>query len=357
MICRKTSLLAGCLLAFTSVVRADTLWIGDTIHDAIKVDGLKVQGVKDGKLTYVTDQGMNASKPFAKVPEINIDGEANFNAAESAFAKGDFDAAISAYQTVLQSSSKDWILARAAIRLIAAAKVKNRYDAQVAAYVALLQKDPATAAANKPAEAPEHSQYLDAALASIGKALDNSHLEDAQKSTLLTLQLQINQAKGDNAAVLSTLQQLNALGGASDEMKATLKIADAQVAYQNKQYPQAIADIEQNKALFTDPDQQVDALFILAQAKYAANGDNADPDTLKDLAINFMRVVTFGSQLNDRPHVAESLYQTGQIEEQLKEPAVAAGLYGQIAKDRAYANSPVKAKADAALAKLQGAAK
>jgi hypothetical protein len=357
MICRKTSLLACCVIACAGMVHADTLWIGDTMKDAIKVDGLKVQDARGDKLVYVTDQGMNTSKAFSKLQQISIDGETNFDAAEDAFAKRDYDTAISGYQTVLQSSSKDWMLTRAAMRLIAAAKVKNRYDAQVAAYVALLQKDPATAAANKPAEAPEHSQYLDAALASISKGLDSTHLDDTQKSTLLNLQLQINQAKGDSAAVLSTLQQLNALGGATDEMKATLKLADAQVAYQNKQYPQAIADIEQNKALFTDPDQQVDALFILAQAKYAANGDKADPDTLKDLAINFMRVVTFGSPLADRPHVAESLYQTGQIEEQLKEPAVAAGLYGQILKDRAYANSPIKAKAEAALAKLQSAAK
>ncbi len=357
MICRKTSRVAFCCLALAAgLARADTLWIGDSMKDAIKVDGQKVQDATGDKLSYVTEQGMTASKAFSKLQEINVEGETSFNSAEDAFAHHDYDTAITGYQAVLQSSSsKGWIQTRAALRLLAAGKAKDRYDAQVAAYVALLQKDPTTASANKPTEAPDHSQYLDPALAAVTKGLESSKLDDTQKSNLLDLQLQINQAKGDNAAVLATLKQLNDMGGASDQVKATLKIADAQVAYQNKQYTQAIADIEQNKALFTEPDQQVDALFVLAQAKYAANGDKADADTLKDLAINYMRVVTFGNQLNDRPHVAESLYQAGQIEEQLKEPAAAAGLYGQVAKDRAFANSPFRAKAETALAKVQSA--
>jgi hypothetical protein len=73
---------------------------------------------------------------------------------------------------------------------------------------------------------------------------------------------------------------------------------------------------------------------------------------LKDLAIAYIRVVTFGSQLPDRPHVAEALYGAGQIEEKLKEPQAALALYKQLTTDRAYANSPVVALAKAATDKL-----
>ena len=47
--------------------------------------------------------------------QINIDGETSFNGAEDAFAKEDYDTAISNYQSVLgSSSSKPWMMAIAA---------------------------------------------------------------------------------------------------------------------------------------------------------------------------------------------------------------------------------------------------
>ncbi len=342
-------------------VRADTVWIGDTARDNIKVDGVKVLGPKGGdRLGYMTDQGMNTSSPFTKLQRINIDGEASFNAAEDAFSNKDYDSAITAYQNLLQSSTKDWMQTRAAMRLIAAGKAKNRYDAQVSAYVALLQKDPATAAENKPSQPPEHSPDLDTALTSISKGLDNSKLDNTQKSSLLNLQLQINQVKGDTAGTQATLKQLVALGGATDAMKAIIKLGDANLAYQSKQYPQAIADIEQNKALFTDPDQQVDALFVLAQAKFAVDGEKTDPEVLKDLALNYIRVITFGSALDDKPHVAESLDKAAEIEIKLKEPAAALTLYQQLLRDKTHASPALLAKAQTAanqLAKTPGGSK
>lgn len=351
----KMVICATLILLSTSAVRADTLWIGDSMADAIKVDGLKVQDASGDKLGYTTDEGMVTSKVFSKLQEINIDGATTFNSAEDAYARRDYDSAITGYQSVLESSAKDWMQRRAAVRMIAAGKAKNRYDTEVVAYVALLRKDAVTAAANRPSEPPQHSPYLDAALASIAKGLDDPKLDDSNKSTLLNLQLQIGQVKGDTVAVRSTLQQLVALGGGTDAMKATLKLADANVAYQSKQYSQAIDDIEQNKGIFTDPDQQIDALFILAQAKYAADGDKSDPNVLKDLALNYMRVVTFGNPLPEHPHVAESLYQAGQIEEKLNDRGGAIQLYTQLVNERAFAGSPFKDKAETALARLKTA--
>jgi tetratricopeptide (TPR) repeat protein len=346
----KIAIVAAGVFISIPVLRADTLWIG-TDKNSIKVDGLKVVDVTGDRLKYLSDTGMNASKPLSQLPQINIDGEISFNAAENAFAARDYDTAITNYQNILQSSSaKPWMQARAATRLLEAGKIKNRFDAQVDAYIALLQKDPAAAAHNKPAEPAEHSPYLDTALASISKALEDAKLQDSQKSALLGLQLKIDRMKGDSAAVNSTLQQMVALGSASDSDKALLKIMSATVAYDSKQYDQAVNDIEQNRALFTEPDQQVDALFVVAQAKQKLNGDKPDPDVQKDVALNYLRVVTFGSQLPDRPHVAESLYMAGQIEdEKLKDPQAALSLYKQLVNDRAYAGSPFVDKAKAAM--------
>src|SRR5208282_4363255 len=107
--------------------------------------------------------------------------ETTFNSAEDAYARRDYDSAITGYQSVLESSAKDWMQRRAAVRMIAAGKAKNRYDTEVVAYVALLRKDAVTAAANRPSEPPQHSPYLDAALASIAKGLDDPKLDDSNK--------------------------------------------------------------------------------------------------------------------------------------------------------------------------------
>jgi hypothetical protein len=348
---KKLAIFAAAALLGASAVRADTVWIGNGTS-AIKVYNVKVTQVVNGDAQYVTDSGVTTTRALAQLSQINIDGESSFNSAENAFAARDYDTAISSYQQTLQSSTaKDWEKARAAARLLAAAKVQNRFDAEVDAYIALLQKDPAEAAQNKPSEPPANSQYLDPALSSISRALSSSTLPDEQKTSLLGLQLKINRAKGDTAQVNATLQQLVALGGGSDADKATLKVLAAQVALDAGKYSEAFDDIDQNRALFTQPDQQVDALFILAQAKQKIDGNKNDPDTLKDQALAYLRVVTFAGQLPDRPHVPESLYAAAQIEQQLNEPKAAKLLYAQIVNDKAYASSPVLPLAKAALQK------
>lgn len=333
---------------------ADTLWIGETtVAKAIKSDNVKITAIKGDKLFYSTDSGMQTSQPLARLPQINIEGETAFNTAENAYGSGDMDAAITGYQQVLQNASaKDWMQSRAAARLIAAAKVKNRYDAEVSAYCSLLLKDPTTAAANKPGTPPEHSPYLDSALTSVSKTLDSASTS-TQKGTLLSLQLEIDRAKGDKSAVSATLQQLVALGGANPADVVMLKLASASVDLDAKAYDKALADIEQNRALFTEPDQQVDALWVLAQAHMGIDGNTADPDKLKDLALNYMRVVTFGSKIQpDRPHVADSLVAAAEIEMKLGEKTAAQQLYQQVAKDKAFATTPAGAKAQTALGQM-----
>jgi hypothetical protein len=344
--------IAAFLVLPLSISHADTLWIGDTtVARAIKSDNVKVTAVKDDTVNYTSDTGMQAKQPLKKLVQINIDGESAFNTAENAYGTGDFDSAITNYQQVLQSaSSKDWMQSRAASRLIAAAKSKNRYDAEVSAYCSLLVKDPTAAAANKPGSPPEHSQYLDSALTSVGKTLDAGNLNATQKSTLLTLQLEIDRAKGDKAAVNATLGQLVAMGAADPGVVAMLKIASANVDLDAKNYEKAITDIDTNRALFTEPDQQVDALYVLAQAHNGVDGNTNDAEKLKDLAIGYMRVVTFGGKLPDRPHVADSLVAAAEIETKLNEKAAAIQLYQQVVKEKAFAGTPASTRAQAALA-------
>jgi TolA-binding protein len=354
-LCPALSLLGMMLVTgfalIPTVASADTLWIGEPGTNPIKAEGVKVQQVDGDKVSYTTESGASSSKTFSQLQLINLDGETSFNSAENAFVARNLNDAITGYQAVLASTSaKDWMKNRAGVRLLLVAKELHRFDAQVAAYVALIQRDPATASESKPAKPEENSPYLDPALATINKALDASTLDKSQKTALLGLELEIYRAKKDSSHVDQTLQQLVSLGGSTPADQALLKIVAADAAYDRKQYTQAINDIQQNRALFTQPDQQVDALYVLAQAKEAIDGDKTDPDVLKDLALAYMRVVTFGSQLSDKPHVPEALFRVAQLEEKLKEPQSAAQLYKQIITT--YPQSSIAADAKTAAAKL-----
>ena len=355
---KKLALGAALVIASPCPGRADTLWIKETpTAKQIKVDGVKVSEFKDDRL-YFTEPGntLPNSKTLTQLVQMNIDGETAFNSAENAYGSNDLDTAINGYQTVLQANTaKPWMLSRAALRLIAAAKVKNRYDAEVTAYCNLLLKDPTTAAANKPGTPPENSQYLDTALTAVTKTLGSSQLTAPQKSSLLGLELDLDRAKGDKSGANATLQQLVALDGAaaSDKDKAMLKVAQAGIELDAKHYTQALNLIEQNKTMFSDPDQQVDALYVLAQAHAGIDGDKNDPDKLKDLAIDYLRVVTFGDKLKTRAHVADSLLAAAEISEKMHDRAAATALYQQLLdKTRGFPGTPAAAKAQTALAQL-----
>jgi TolA-binding protein len=176
----------------------------------------------------------------------------------------------------------------------------------------------------------------------VNKALASPTLKDNQRAPLLSLLLEIYRAKNDTANVNQTLQQLAKLGAASPAQMALLKLASARVALDAHDYNKAQSEIQQNRSLFTDPANQADALFTLAQARDGLDGSkDDDANAQKDLALAYMRVVTFGKDVPGQPHVAESLLRVAQIEEKLKEPQVALQLYQQITKD--YADQPATA--------------
>ena len=84
-------------------------------------------------------------------------------------------------------------------------------------------------------------------------------------------------------------------------------------------------------------------------------GDGKDAAALKDAALAYMRVVANFKDTPGRPHVADSLYKTGQIEEQLAEPDVAAKVYQQVAEQ--FPSDPAAALAKQNLDRLKSSVK
>jgi TolA-binding protein len=154
---------------------------------------------------------------------------------------------------------------------------------------------------------------------------------------LLPFLAELYTAKKDMASAEKVVRQMSqapASGGTASveaqRARGDVAIGAAREAMSSRRYGQVVTAIQSNSAAFTEPRQQADALYLLAQAKEAMATD--DPG-LKDAAIAYMRVAANFKSAPDAPHVADSLLNTAKIEEKLNQPKSALALYGQIAAE------------------------
>ena len=122
----------------------------------------------------------------------------------------------------------------------------------------------------------------------------------------------------------------------------------AQRALDAKDFAKAIAAIEAGQKDFVDPRQQADAMFTIAQARLGIALTSKNANDLRDAALAYMRVVADFKDLPTRPHAAEALLKTAQIEEQLGDGGAAAQLYQQIIKESPQDPAAITAKESAA---------
>lgn len=309
---------------------ADSVWIGESATNPIRADGVKIVKLDGAQIVFQTPTGVETTKAAGQIQQIAVDDEPAFNAAEEAYRAGKLPAAVDGYLTALHSSKRDWLQLRAALRLSGAAAKLQRFDAQVSAFIFLARQSPAAAVAPKMADA--NPGTLDAATTEITQTLEGSGLTDAQRGMILQVALNVYRAKGDAAHVNSTLQQLVKLGVATDGDRASLALVDAAAALSSRDFTGAAAKIQGDQGLFSDAAQEVEALYILAQARDGLCA-RSDKNAVKDVAIAYMRVVAVGKEVAGQPRVAEALLRTGQLEEELAEPAVAKELYLQVLKE------------------------
>ncbi len=345
------SCIAFCIFGLLggTFANGDTIWIGENAINPIRAGDVQILRLDGDHIVYSTQSGTEVSKSLAQVQQIAVDGEPAFNAAEEAYVAGKWDVAASQYQSALHSTSRDWVKLRCSVRLAEVAGKANRFDAAVSAYIELLNSNPKAAAAVRPQVSQGNPTTLDAAAAELSVSLHSDSLTDTQRSLLLRLALEIYRAKKDSASVNATLEALEKIGAATPADMAVLKLASAQVALDAKDFKTAMNDIQQNRTLFTDSAQQIDALWVLAQAQDGL-ANRSDATALKDAAIAYMRVATFGRDVAGKPHVAEALLHAAEIEQALKEPAEAIGLYRRIEAD--FPGQPTAAAAKAQRQKL-----
>jgi tetratricopeptide (TPR) repeat protein len=337
-----------CLIA-PAAARGDTIWVGENAANPIQADGVTILRLEGDHIVYDTPGGSEVSKPLTQVQRIAVDDEPAFNAAEEAYVEGKWDTAADQYQAALHGTGRDWVKQRCSVRLAEVAGKANRFDAAVGAYIALLTSNPAAAAVVRPTVTGANPALLDAGAAEISVALEANTLSDAQRTSLLRLALEIYRARNQTAGINATLKALVNIGAATPADMAIVKLLSAQSALDTKDFKTAQNEIQQNRALFTDPSGQIDALWISAQAQDGLT-DRSDATALKDAAIAYMRVATFGKDVSDKPHVAEALLHAAAIEQELKEPAAAMELYRRIEAD--FPGQPAAATAKSARQRL-----
>lgn len=308
--------------------------------DQLVVQGLgpqkvTVTGFAGGKLLYQTTAG-NGEREYDRVAQLTVDGEPALNAAEAARSGGQSDGGLDDYVKALKTTGRPWVKAYAARRVFDVAGTK--YEPKVAAYLALLAVAPEDAEGRRPALPNAGSRLLDVTAAAVESTLTTPKLSDKSKTALLAYLADVHRARGDDAAVVATVERLAKASPAAandpavQSQLAGLKVTQAKAAVEKKDYRQAVALIESAKPAINDPAQQADALFVLAQAKLA-NADAADKAAQQDAALAFMRVVAHANALPGRPNVLASLRATAGILERSGVPADAAKVYRQIARD------------------------
>jgi len=335
---------------------ADQIWLdkptGSPIFASARITRIEKTTV------YFLVNGNETSRDLARISRISVDDEPALNQAEEAMALGKFDDAVDAYQRVARSSAKPWVREWAAGRLVEASSKSGRFDAASGAYIALLLKDPAAAAGRKPAMPAKGSTYLDTAVAQVNAALATPRLHDAQSSALLAYLIELHVARQDDSAANAAAAKLDELlardpaNPAAGAANARRKLQAAGKLVDGRQYSQAIAAIEADGAMFTEADQQAEAMFLLASSKLGL-ASSGDKPKLQDAALAYMRVVAHFKDEPRRPRVAQALAHAAAICEQLGDRPAAVELYTDLALQFAD-DEAVAASARQALERLKG---
>ncbi len=351
----KTRLLAMAIAGITCATA-----VADTIElhrdkSVQTLNNVKIRDVKEDQLVFLSEGGNELQRPLSIVYRIEITGETALNDAEKAYAAETWPEATDAYNRALKTATKPWIKDRISLRLVDLAGKTNRFDVAAAGYVGLVASNPTLAATVKPTLSTDKAA-LTGAVEQVEHALGDSKLTADKKITLLQFELELQNALGDKKAAGAVVEKMLATGGldandpAMQKQVGDLKVAVAQLALDNKDFARATASIEESKAILTDPAQQAQALYILAESKYqqALAAKTTEKTAWQDIAIAYMRVVAL---FPTSPNAGDSLARTASCYEQMNENEKAINVYQKVASN--YPNTPAAKSAQESITRLK----
>lgn len=318
------------LLLLPPAALADVIWTGLGTGRGLRQE-VDIIGVEGEDLIFLLN-GNRANVPLERVQQIQMDDEAAFTQAEQAFAAGDWEKAVDGYGRAATRNPTEWVRQRAAERLILAAQLAGRFDAAVTGFVQLALLNPADAVGKEPdAKRAPSSAAVDEAIREVQSALTRP-VERRQEKLLLTFLLNLQTAAGDEAGAGATVEKVSRLLGddPGDEpaLFAQVVLGRSRLALSQNDTISASGLIRAHSELFTEPEDQSQALMLLARAAEMQARDN--PERLMDAALAYMRVVAhFGKSTTPTipSDVPEALLKVALIHEKLDRRDAAIGLY------------------------------
>ncbi len=371
---RRTAAMAGAALFWTNVMgfghiaRADEIVSGglptknvsiEKVETGVLIAEVKGEKVYGDKLLYKIQSGAPGEKIINDKLRIMVTDEPNLTTAEDAFANGKWSDAVDAFQKTLRSSPKPWLKDYSALRLLRAGEKSDRFDAVVTAYIYLLAKDPKATQEIK-LKFPEDptNAYLKTAASQVDAALA-AEKDSTRQASLTVFRMNIAKAMHDDATVLKLagdLSKTTPTDGSTGALDPTILsgIADGklnliQSALEKKDYAAAQKGLEQVKPTVSEPKHQAEWLWLTAETNAGIAGDSKDPAALRNLAIDYMRLV---ANFPNSPRASQALLKTGGLLEKLNDPKAALALYQQVARD--FGDQPAGSAAKKEIARLAG---
>ena len=349
-----------------SGARADTVAVrlSDAAASAAPTvySDVKVTNIVEGRIEFTTASGNTVDKDLSLVTALSIDDEPGFNQAQQDYAANHVDRAVDEFDQTIQQTQKTWLKAYCHLLMTDAANKAGRFDKAVEGYVWLVMNQPAQAAQYLPTVPQAGSISLDGASQTLESAVETTGIAPQQEAALVSLLLGVDRARNDSNAIVRDAGRLSKLSGVAGDATsnlASLALADAKLnlagsALAQKDFDQAAGIIKDSGDLFLDTRRQADALYILAQARDGQAQGKNDPDSWKDAAIAYLRVVADFKDADGTPHVPQSLFKAaGILDTQLNQPGKALRMYQSIQKQ--FPQSPVADEAAQQIARLVAA--
>jgi hypothetical protein len=325
---------------------ADQLVIGSAAAPIV-YDPVQISRIEDGQVYFTFQSGRETHRELGQIVHMQLDGQTAFNAAEVALGAKRWAAAIDGYEHTMAETHTEWLQSFCALRLLQAANGAGQFDAAVTGYIAVAIRDPVAAPANQPALSKNPAALNQAAAQTFAayKAIASDPTKSVQQEILLRFLIDLDQARNDGVGAADAAQRLLNLHGAgaadpgTSRVLAQGRLAMAQALITQGKFTAAVESIHANSATFTEPAQQIEALFMIAGARegLAAAGDAAGsaPSSgavanWQDAALAYLRVVADFKNEADNPRIPESLFHAATILQRIQDPSAAA-LFRQIA--------------------------
>ena len=346
-----------------AIILCATTWLavsGVAAGDEINVGGLTrrgtIVGVDDGQVVYRSSGGAERTVSLAEIESISLEGQSEFNAAETALAEGQFDQAIRNY-TVAGGAARDpWVRQLIDLRKMQALDGAGRLDEALrlwqqtvgrgAASGNMLALMPATLA---PAGSDANAAAIDLLAAAMGDSIETD-----TDQAIARLLLRLYQLEGLDAEA----EQLLAMFGGEDDAPVVVeriegdlgqRLGRARAMLDRPGGPDRVIETITADLNLYDTDLLPEALLVLGYAsqRVAEAGEGEDAQAaLVQAGLSFMHVATFFP----RSSVAgEALYQAGRVNQALGDRLAARRAYEAVVSG--YSENAAAAAAVAAATK------